>query len=219
MGPAEAVILPAGNYLIGNDGIPNAGPRHARRFLTDVVIEKEIVTWQAFETFVSSGGYADTGLWRSLAGPTFPESALVESVDDRCEAVRSMTIAAAPPVWPKPRKDLPLIGLTWFEASAFCRFYGARLPFESEWEVAMSRSLLGAIRAQEWCLDGYADRYWRADSNIRGSEWRSGKKVVFRGHHLGEPALGPSSRRPIDPSSGGPIGRGFRRVWERKPNP
>ena len=215
--------LPAGDYWIGNDSTPNASPRHMRRFIGDVWIDQDLLSWRAFEAFVTSGGYADSLWWRAADGNPFSDSAQPASVDNRCETIRQMTLADAPVSWQLPRGDLPALGLTWFEAAAVCHFSGARLPFEAEWETAMATGLLQGANpalsaaAQEWCFDGYASRYWRADSGVRGRSWHAGQKVTVRGYRSTEPTLGLTARRPADPSSGN-AGCGFRRVWERAPS-
>lgn len=213
-------MLPAGTYWIGSDSDKNASPRHVRRFAEDVWLDCDLVTWLDFAGFVTGGGYADAAWWRTADGVSFPEAARPASVDARCEAVRSLTLSAAPPEWTRPRGDLPVLGLTWFEAAAVCHFFNARLPFETEWEAATTNGLLGdseaVAKAQEWCLDAYASRYWRADADIRGRVWQAGQQVVLRGHSAREPALGATTRRSADPAVGG-VGRGFRRTWERNP--
>ena len=155
-------MLPAGTYWIGSDGHKNASPRHVRRFAGDVWLDCDLVTWLDFAGFVTGGGYADDAWWRTADDASFPETARPSSVDARCEAVRGLTLSAAPPVWTRPRGDLPLLGLTWFEAAAVCHFFNARLPFETEWEAATTSGLLNATVAgpvaQEWCLGGSGSR-------------------------------------------------------------
>jgi gamma-glutamyl hercynylcysteine S-oxide synthase len=45
--------------------------------------------------------------------------------------------------------DLPVCGISWYEADAYSRFVGKRLPSESEWEKAATLGLL-AGRGQVW---------------------------------------------------------------------
>lgn len=213
--------LPAGTYWIGSEGVANASPRHVRRFAGDVWLDCDLVTWRHFAAFVSAGGCIDASWWRSADGTPFPDAARPASVDARCEAVRGLTLAGAPPSWARPRGELPVLGLTWFEAAAVCHFFGGRLPFETEWEAAATQGLIAlddseSPAAQEWCLDAYASRYWRADAGVRGRAWQAGKQVVLRGHSASEPAVGATARRSADPAVG-IAGRGFRRVWERDP--
>jgi hypothetical protein len=213
-------MLPAGAYWVGSDGVRNASPRHIRRFAENVWLDCDLVTWLDFASFVTGGGYADAAWWRSADGASFPEAARPSSVDARCETVRGLTLSAAPPDWTRPRGDLPVLGLTWFEAAAVCQFFNARLPFETEWEAATMGGLFGdsagAPVVQEWCLDAYASRYWRADAGVRGRAWKAGQQVVLRGHSAREPAVGTTARRSADPAVGS-VGRGFRRAWERDP--
>lgn len=215
-------VVPAGTYWVGSDSLPNAGPRHVRRFAKDVWLDRSLVTWSAYEAFVVAGGYADASWWQVDPSHQCPAEARPASVDARCEMIREMTLSGAAGVHAEHRSVFPVLGLSWFEAMALCRFFGARLPFETEWEVAAVTNRFqqdgGTAKwtHQEWCLDAYARQYWRADADIRGRPWRPASFVTIRGHTAEEPAIGPCARRGADPCLGA-AGRGFRRVWDHAP--
>lgn len=225
-GAVESVparLLRRGEYWIGDDAIATSAPRHLRRFRADAWIEAGYTRWADFETFVASGGYAHETLWRDDSGRPFPAGCRPASVDSRCEEVREATLAGMPRSWQEsgPGPSLPLLGLTWFEAMALCRFFGGRLPFEAEWEAAVIAKVVPAGndaegRLQEWTGDAYVGRYWRADEALRGRPWTAGKQVVVRGYAIGEPVFAKTVRRGADPAAG-IHHRSFRRIWDRNP--
>jgi formylglycine-generating enzyme required for sulfatase activity len=221
----RAIQIPAGEYPIGDDVIPNATPRH-RRSLQTFWIDAEPVSWGHVELFIAAGGFADEMLWVGQEANALPDWRPV-SVDAHHRLLLN-SIRATDRTDSRPLRERPVTGLTWYEASALAQFFGARLPFEVEWEAAMnvaastagrdSRHTSYVGRLQEWTADGFTPRYWRADFDRVGVPWVAGgpAHVVVRGaapedlyHHV-------CFRFGADPASRHPH-RGLRRAWDAEP--
>jgi ergothioneine biosynthesis protein EgtB len=110
----------------------NEAPRH-RQWLESFAIADRLVRNAEYEAFIADGGYERPELWLSEGW-----------------AVARQRGWRAPRYWRGPdeftlagrrRRDpgAPVRHLSWFEADAFARWAGARLPSEAEWEVMAPR--------------------------------------------------------------------------------
>lgn len=128
---------PAGLVRIGHDGqdfaYDNETPRH-RVWLDDFRLATRPVTNAEYLEFMHSGGYGRPELWLSDGWQTLHargwEAPLYwERLDDQWW---HMTLSGMQPV------DLhaPVCHVSLYEADAFARWRGARLPTEAEWENA-----------------------------------------------------------------------------------
>jgi formylglycine-generating enzyme required for sulfatase activity len=80
------------------------------------------VTNQEFEKFILAGGYQNNGYWRE------------SGIAWRDRIGKSQPEYWGDKKWNEP--DLPVVGVSFFEADAFAKWKGKRLPTEIEWERA-----------------------------------------------------------------------------------
>lgn len=135
--PAAWVEFEAGVRQIGHAGdefaYDNETPRH-RVYLDGFALADRLVTAGEWQDFIDDGGYARADLWLSdgwarcqaegWAAPLYwsrKESHWFEH-----------TLSGVRPVDP----HAPVVHVSFYEADAYARWAGARLPREAEWEVA-----------------------------------------------------------------------------------
>jgi len=178
----EWITIPPGEFELGaqQDGFAydNERPRH-RVSLGEFQIAGRPVSNESWMRFANGGGY-ERREWWSQAGWAWRR--------DEDIAVHP-AIAAGDP-------RAPACHLSWFEADAFARAHGARLPSETEWERAATWRH-GAIRSVgqvwEWSsseFDGYPGFrahpyreysevfFKRGYRTLRGGSWATAPRVA-----------------------------------------
>ncbi len=129
-----------GLYGIGHAGggfcFDNETPRH-QVFLNAFSLASRLVTNQEFLAFMEDGGYQRPELWLSLGWTAVNERGWNAPFywERRDGDWWMMTLAGMRPV----RLSEPVCHVSYFEADAYARWAGARLPTESEWEVAAAQ--------------------------------------------------------------------------------
>lgn len=135
--PAGWQSFDGGIYSIGHDGngfhFDNEGPRH-EVLLQPFALGTRLVTNRDYLAFMEDNGYGRPEFWLSLGWTAVCERGWAapfywEYLDGKW---MMMTLAGMREVnW-----DEPVCHVSYFEADAYARWAGARLPTEAEWEIA-----------------------------------------------------------------------------------
>ena len=142
---SEPVEMPAGRFIQGSDrpaAIDNEKPAHSV-WLEPYTIDRHPVTCKQYRSFIEAGGYGESRWWTA------------QGWQWKCA-----TQAQAPLYWSVDAlDDRPVCGVSWYEADAYARFVGKRLPTESEWARAAQTDAMQATGSVwEW-TDTWFDAY------------------------------------------------------------
>jgi len=146
----------------------NEGPRH-KVYTAPFSMGSRLVTCGEYLAFVRDGGYRRPELWLSEGWAWVQVGARHAplywmSNETGVPAIESRMLGdQAPPVFtlhgPQPfEAAAPVTHVSYYEADAYARWAGARLPTEAEWEIAASAAALTQIdgHAWQWTQSAYA---------------------------------------------------------------
>ena len=136
--PKDMVLIPEGPFLMGStedeinkllelDSNVEAGrfdvevPQR-KVYMSAYLIDKYPVTNAEYKEFIESGGYKQRDLWSDAGWDYVQRSKPLDS-----DVVNSAMDG---------EDDCPVVNVSWYEAEAFARYAGKRLPTEAEWEKA-----------------------------------------------------------------------------------
>jgi ergothioneine biosynthesis protein EgtB len=108
-------------------------------------IDAQAVSWAQYTEFVEDGGYDDARWW-SPAGWAWGQS-LGRRCPRHVEQMRHGVLAQRFGRLTRVPLSQPVTHVSWYEADAWCRWAGRRLPTEVEWEHAVQA---GATRGLRW---------------------------------------------------------------------
>ena len=100
--------------------LPSEEPAHEVTLRRGYWMDRDEVTIAAFGAFIDAGSYTNRGLW-SDAGWAWLQASIPGMVPRACSSLRP---------------EDPRACISWYEAEAYARWRGGRLPTEAEWEYA-----------------------------------------------------------------------------------
>jgi len=142
---AQQLTIPAGQFEHGTDTVPDESPRRIVT-LQSYQIDAREVSIQEFEQFATAA-YHDPQWWHEAS---------IEWHDANPNGAGTDIRAAG------RNGNHPVVGVTWHEAEAYCRWRGGSLPTEAQWERA--------------ACDGRAQRFPWGDREDVDVVWYSGGK-------------------------------------------
>jgi eukaryotic-like serine/threonine-protein kinase len=189
--PADRV--PSGMVWVPASSAPRLPPFVKRNFDVEIpgfLIDRFETTNRDYQDFVDAGGYADARYWQDL------EFVDGERVLDRQTALARFVDATGRPgpsnwqlgKYPAGAADLPVTGLSWFEAAAYANFRGKSLPTAYHWGRAVGDSIAapmtrfgnftGSVRPVE--RSGELGPFGTYDMIGNAAEWVSNAKGADR---------------------------------------
>jgi gamma-glutamyl hercynylcysteine S-oxide synthase len=165
---SEMILIASGHFTQGSHQIEsqdNERPPH-EIYLNDYWIDRYPVTFSEYQSFIESDAYQNPKFWTA----------------EGWDWVKSNQITK--PLY-QGEKHEPVYGVSWYEADAYARFVGKRLPTESEWEkAAHAQNMLGEVWQwtntwfdeypgfENYPYSGYSQNYFdRKHRVLKGGSW------------------------------------------------
>lgn len=172
-GPDQGFVSFDGGLVdIGHDGrgfcFDNEGPRH-RAYLAPYSLGISPVRNRDWLGFMADGGYRNPLLWMSDGWARVQQEGWSAPLywRDRDDGWWQAGPGGLGPLEP----DAPVRHVSWYEADAFARWAGARLPTETEWEAASNDPRLRNMTGRIW-------------------QWTNSAYLPYPGFHPVEGAVG-----------------------------
>lgn len=173
----------------GADGFAydNESPRH-RVLVPAHALASRPVSNAEYRTFIADGGYRTPGLWLSAGWARVQSDGWARPLYWDDDAAQEFTLAG----WRALEPGAPVCHLSYYEADAYARWAGARLPTEFEWEQAASGLAIDGHFVDAGYLHPRASTAGAGLQQMFGDvwEWTSSAYTAYPGYRPWPGALG-----------------------------
>jgi dienelactone hydrolase len=140
--PTGMVPVPSGSWTNYIAFVGWQGPYR----LPNYYVDEHEVTNRDYQAFVDAGGYQNRKLWPAQ----FVKDGRNLSWDAAMSLFRDASGRPGPSTWaaghyPEGQADLPVTGVSWFEATAYAAWAGKSLPVLAQWEQIAPADLFASI--------------------------------------------------------------------------
>jgi len=168
----------------GGFAFDNEGPRH-RTWIDPFAIATRLVTCGEYAAFIEDGGYRRPELWLSAGWECVNQRGWQAPLYWHEGGV--FTLSGLRPL----RTEEPVCHVSFYEASAYAKWAGKRLPRESEWEIAASDVARDGNMLDDGALHPLAAK-GEGLSQMIGDvwEWTASPYVAYPGYREPPGAIG-----------------------------
>ena len=187
--PLRFVCGEQGAHAIGHAGMgfrfDNEAPRHPT-WLAPHALADRLVSNAEYRDFIRDGGYDEPLLWLSDGWSAVQREGWRAPLYWSADGASSFTLAGEQALDP----NAPVCHISHFEADAFARWAGARLPTEAEWEAfASTQPLRGNGLDAGYCRPAAPSP---GHTQVYGDawEWTGSSYLPYPGYKVAEGPLG-----------------------------
>ena len=181
--PRPPLCFPATRWLLGASGAGFRFDNEAQPHPVDIPefeIDAQAVTWAQYTEFVEDGGYDERAHW-SLDGWEWLQRE-GRRTPRHVDQMRHGVLQRRFGVLARVAAAHPAVHVSWYEADAWCRWAGRRLPSDVAWEAAAHQ---GATRGFRWGdVHEWTATTFRPYPGFVAGPWRDYSLPAFGSHKV-----------------------------------